>query len=115
MKRVRTRKFRAALRLRAREAATVKVADALEGLLSVGAPDSFDSEEEQAFLSALKGHKQRMVGHSPRPMRARTSDGARPSSWPPGCDDAMQWDPRLSKEDFAQLRAAGYPVADWRL
>ena len=115
MERVRTRKHRAALRLRAREAATVKVADALEGLLSVGAPDDFDGEEEHAFLSALTGHKRRMVGDHPRSMRATTSDGARLSSCPPGCDDAVQWDPRYSKEDFAQLRAEGYPVADWRL
>ena len=115
LERVRTRKHRAAQRLRARQAATVKVANALDELLSVGAPDDFDGEEEQAFLSTLKAHKHRMVGDHPRPMRAMTSEGARLSSWPPGCDDAVQWDPRYSKEDFAQLRAAGFPVADWRL
>ena len=115
VERVRTRKYGAARRLRAREAATVKVANALDELISIGAPDDFDDEQEHAFLSALNNHKRRMVGDHPRPMRAMTSDGARLSSWPPGCDDAMQWDPRYSKEDFAQLRAAGFPVADWRL
>ena len=115
MERVRTRKCRAALRLRARQAATVKVANALDELLSVGAPDDFDREEEHAFLSALTNHKRRMVGDHPRSMRATVSDGTRLSSWPPGCDDAVQWDPRYSKEDFAQLRAAGFLVADWRL
>ena len=115
VERVRTRKYGAARRLRAREAATVKVANALDELISIGAPDDFDDEQEHAFLSALTNHKRRMVGDHPRSMRTMTSDGARPSSWPPGCDDAMQWDPRYSKEDFAQLRAAGFPVADWRL
>lgn len=110
-----TRKCHAARRLRAWEAATVRVANAPDGLISNGAPDDFDLEEEHAFLKALKGHRRRMVGDYPRPMRATTSDGARPSSWPLSCDDAMQWDPRLSKEDFAQLRADGYPVDDWRL
>lgn len=113
--RVRTRKYRAALRLRAWQAATVRVANALDELISNGAPDDFDGEEENAFLCSLKGHRRRMVGDHPRSMRATTSHGARLSSWPPGCDDAMQWDPRLGKEDFAQLRAEGYPVADWRL
>ena len=115
LERVRTRKYRAALRLRARQVAAVKVANALDELIAHGAPDHFDGEEEQAFLSALKGHRRRMVGDHPRPMRSTTSDGARPSSWPPGCGDAVQWDPRYSKEDFAQLQAEGYPVADWQL
>lgn len=115
VERVRTRKHRAAVRLRARQAATFKVANALDELISNGAPDDFDGEEGHAFLCALKGHRRRMVGHSPRPGSAAAVEGARPSSWPPGCDDAMQWDPRLSKEDFAELRRQGYLVADWRL
>lgn len=114
VERVRTRKCRAAVRLRAREAATVKVANALDELISIGAPDDLDAEQAHAFVATLKGHRRRMVGDHPRPMRAN-ADGARASSWLPGCDDAMQWDPRYSKEDFAQLRAEGYPVADWRL
>ena len=114
VERVRTRKCRASLRLRARQAATVKVANALDELISIGAPDDFDDEQEHAFLSTLRAHKHRMVGDRSRPMRAN-ANGARLSSYPPGCDDAMQWNPRYSKEDFAQLRAAGFPVADWRL
>ena len=115
MERVRTRKCRAALRLRARQAATVKVANALDELISKGAPDDFDGEEVHAFLSALKNHKRRMVGDYAQPTCATTSDGSRLPSGPPVNDDAMRWDPRFSKEDFAQLRAEGYPVADWRL
>lgn len=115
MERVRTRKYRAALRLRARQTARVKVAKALDELILNGAPDGFDGEEKHAFLSTLENHKRRMVGEQRTPMRPMRLDGERPSSWPPGCDEAMQWDPRLSKEDFAELRRQGYPVADWRL
>lgn len=115
LERVRTRQCHAARRLRARQAATSIVAKALDELISKGAPDHFDAEEEHAFLLALKGHKLRMIGQFSRPVRATTVGHANPVSGPSGGYDMVQWDPRYSKEDFAELRRLGYAVADWRL
>ena len=39
------------------------VAKALSALIAAGAPERFDSEEAQAFMSTLKGHRLRMVGY----------------------------------------------------
>ena len=115
LERVRTRQCHAARHLRARQAATSMVANALDELISKGAPDHFDGEEEHAFLSALKGHNVRMIGHHSRPIRATTAGDPNPVSGSSGSYDLVQWDPRFSKEDFAELRRLGYAVADWRL
>lgn len=113
--RVRTRQCRAARRLRARQVATSMVANALDELISKGVPDHFDAEEEHAFVAALKGHKLRMIGHHSQPIRATTAGDPNPVSRSSGSYDLVQWDPRYSKEDFAELRRLGYAVADWRL
>ena len=107
LERVRTRKYRAALRLRARQVAAVKVANALDELIAHGAPDHFDGEEEQAFLSALKDHKRRMVGQQPhRPLEPSISVG----------DSTPLWPERLGPEDLEELANGGWPprVQVWR-
>lgn len=115
LERVRTRKSRAARRLHARQAAARMVANALDELISKGAPDNFDGEEDHAFLSALEGHKLRMIGQFPRPVPATTAVHANPVCRSGDSYDMVQWDPRYSKQDFAELRRLGYAVADWRL
>ena len=115
LERVRTRRHRAALRSRARETATGLVAKALNALIAIGAPEDFDSEEAQAFMSTLKGHRLRMVGYgSPASPRAIMRGELTSPQVAPNYDEC-EWDPRYSKDDFAELRRQGYGVADWRV
>jgi len=95
--------------------ATTRVAKALNVLITIGAPEDFDSEEAQAFMSTLKGHRLRMVGYgSPAGAAAVKSDEQTSVREIPNYDEC-EWDPRYSKDDFAELRRQGYGVADWRL
>lgn len=115
LERVRTRRYKATRRLRAREAATDKVARALNVLIADGAPEEFDGEEASAFISTLKNHRLRMIGYSSPASPAGMDIGAPNPLAPIPNYDQCEWDTRYSKEDFAELRRLGYGVADWRL
>ena len=115
MERVRTRRHGAARRLRARETATAMVAKGLNALIAAGAPDEFDSEEAHAFMSTLRNHRLRMVGHGSPGRSGAPEKGAAPSIGTGANYDECEWDSRFDKEDFAELRRQGYGVADWRL
>ena len=115
MERVRTRKFRAALRRRARESASEVVARAFGLLITAGPPDDFDEEEAHAFMSTLKNHRLRMVGYGSPARPAAAQNGAQTQLLVSPNYDECEWSPRYSKEDFAELRRLGYGVADWRL
>ena len=91
------------------------MAKELNELIAAGPPGDFDSEESHAFMSTLKGHRLRMVGHGSRAKPALRKNDAKTSHQASSNYDECDWDPRYGKEDFAELRRLGYGVADWRL
>ena len=115
LERVRTRRHGAARRLRARETATAVAAKGINALIAAGAPEDFDTEEAEAFMSTLKNHRLRMVGYGALGRSAGAGPVALASAKASPNYDECEWDPRYSEEDFAELRRLGYGVADWRL
>ena len=108
MERVRTRKFRAALRLQGRQAASAAGGAVMAKLIAAGAPDYLTAGAATAYMEQLRGQCHRMVGHLP---------AALPTPYPDEVAERLpHWADGLCEQDRAEIANGGWPahVQVWR-
>ena len=105
MERVRTRKFRAALRLQGRQAASAAGGAAMAKLIAAGAPDYLTADQSTAYMEQLRGQCHRMVGHLPPALPA-----------PVAAERLPHWADGLCEQDRAEIANSGWSahVQVWR-